>query len=422
MVSPEYFSSSKAETIEKLKDELLMLQKLVESTANDRDAFKIKLMVQREITCLEEKKKKQFEEENKILHVQIESLNQQNANLSRKLQEFESQVPQNLPVIIGSPKSCNSKADSSRKLCSDSSSCSSLNSEEKAIRLHAQKMLLWANQTVDKKGYVSSNSSIASFESNMTSKSNIHNRLPRFPSKQKITSTPPRPPLSSSSKDSRRNFKSLFTSNKSPSRVADLPISSEKSVSSLNLNNDNDNDNKSTLTEACHSSTKKIFPKNVGEAEFFLPKIDNREKENNGMDLKCSTDGSILLDGILRPWQTDFLKCLAITSSKELIKETNERAQAIARTMKLWCKKKQKKSVRTKSCLVALYIWSRTAEQTNKKIVQQRIIGIEQVRKPNLLDLTFSVEGHSSDGSISTIGCNSIANKSEINLGVKYAI
>uniref|UniRef100_A0A6U0QCT9 Uncharacterized protein n=1 Tax=Eucampia antarctica TaxID=49252 RepID=A0A6U0QCT9_9STRA len=400
MMSQEYYPSSQVD-LQQLKEDLLVLQKVTESIANERDALKIKLMVQREITGLEEKKKKAFEQENKALHVQVQTLKDENQILSRKSQVYEKEQiePQ------ASTRSCASspsveRTDNQIPISQEDSVCSSLDSEQKAIRLHAQKMLLWANKAIDKKGYTSSNSSLGSRSTILNQ--DVRNRLPRFPSKSKTLKT------ASSTICSNRN---RSISSKSRSRAGGSSIL-DKSQST----------HKETIVCTC---SKKMFPSNTDEAEFFLPKIETCKcgKENKEMDFhRASCDGSISLDLILRPWQAEFLKCLAITTSKELNKATKEKAQAIARTMKIWCKKKRKKSVRTKSCLIALYIWSRTAEQTNKKMKQQRIIGIEQVRRPNILDLTFSIGEHSSDGSISTMGCNSMVDKPDVTMDIKYMV
>ena len=367
---------------EQLKETITKLKKSLESVEKEHENMKLKLRVQQEITALEEKKKNAFLEENKALREKIQALEKCNQDLKKKAYDEKKKRR----LSLGAPTGINSVA----------SDDSSLDSDQKAIRQHAQKMLLWANKTVDRQGYVSSENSFCSGSNRSLEKSNnsLRNLIPRSPSNSSNRIPP----------DHTRKTKTS-------------PTSSAKSKKKTSSGSSSDVD---TLKATKCKCGDKIFPSKNGDAEFFLPKvvICKCEKETNPFgDLSDShqsnIDGSLSLEFILRPWQAEFLACLSITSSDQLNLAMQERPQAIGRTLKLWYKKIKNKSVRTRSCLVALYIWNRTVQQTHKKMKQQQKIirNMEHVTRSNILDLKFSVDDRSSEASVSTIG-NSSVNRS----------
>ncbi len=364
---------------EQLKEAITKLKTSLESVEKEHENLKLKMIVQQEITSLEEKKKNAFLEENKALREKIIALEKCNQDLKKKASDEKKKRRLSLGERTG--------------ISSVTSDDSSLDSDQKAIRQHAQKMLLWANKTVDRKGYVSSENSFCSGSNRSLEKSNnnLRNLIPRSPSNSSNRIPPDH---------IRKTKTSPSSSGKSKNKAS--------SGSSLDVI--------AAKTTKCKCGDK-IFPSKSGDADFFLPKVVVCKcgKETNPFgDLsgshQSSIDGSLSLDFILRPWQAEFLACLSITSSDQLNLAMKERSQAIGRTLKLWYKKTKKKSIPTRSCLVALYIWNRTVQQTHKKLKeQQNIIGnIEHVTRPNILDLKFSVEDRSSEASVSTIGNSSI--------------
>ena len=72
----------------------------------------------------------------------------------------------------------------------------------------------------------------------------------------------------------------------------------------------------------------------------------------------------------LRPWQVAFLSSVGITTTTDLVNGQRYNSKQLARRMKAWRRAKSMKPARTKSCNIALHIWSKTAAtaiQTNDR-------------------------------------------------------
>jgi len=205
----------------------------------------------------------------------------------------------------------------------------SLSSEHRAIRLHAQKLLSYANKAVSSK--VSDSFSIASDgdKENVSFNTSFHDAA-----------------------DSHLNT----------SMNASFSVNGKGSGSSA----------KFTVGCICTSS---IFSGNADHVEFFLPRL--------GMVCTCGAEEKAKnryqdptsLQAFLRTWQVSFLGEIGIFTAKDLIFRQKKDANDMARSLKKYRHLKKMKPVRTKSCLIALQIWSKTAQtvlhSNNSDIVRQ---------------------------------------------------
>lgn len=143
---------------------------------------------------------------------------------------------------------------------------------------------------------------------------------------------------------------------------------------------------------------KSMFSANEEHVEFYLPRlrvICNCGKNQEREALKEGTDQSNLVN-ILRDWQVQFMKSIGIETAMQLVVAHDKRSREIAKEMRRWRKEKGLFTVRTKSCGIALRIWSRTCQAVLKAIIKQSIDG---EAKMNILDISLS-DSHS----MSTLG------------------
>jgi hypothetical protein len=103
----------------------------------------------------------------------------------------------------------------------------------------------------------------------------------------------------------------------------------------------------------------------------------------------------------LRTWQVSFLGDIGIFTAKDLIYRQKTDAIEIAKSLKKYRHLKKMKPVRTKSCLIALQIWSKTAQtvlhSNNSDIVRQgtevkggNCKSINVSMKPSLLEIDIN--------------------------------
>ena len=251
--------------------------------------------------------------------------------------------------------------DLDQSICSYASEASTMDQDQMAIRMHAQKILFWANKSMVKNTTRSSimNESFttdvnASFESlsihhdgDSSNKenhgANYHRGRPLCQSNEKIDK-----------------------SSRVQSRPRSIPRSAY-SPSSFIIRH------KKGCT--CHSS---IFSSNSEHTEFFLPQLGLAcncgavEEYQNSVNKKNNQNNPTAVSTFLRPWQVSFLQSIGITSAKSLVYHNKHSAKDLAKGMKAWRQVKRLKPARTKSCLVALEIWSKVAKSVLKSYEKKK--------------------------------------------------
>jgi hypothetical protein len=240
------------------------------------------------------------------------------------------------------------------------------------IRIHAAKMLHYANKAIEKCRNESATSSIVSsigseFIPDIKCLSNSSN-LKSFP----IDGKPPLP---------NRQIQEAQSKNKYI--ICDI----EKV--------------KSAKPCSCFES---MFSGNAEHVDFYLPKLGLACTCGCGYEESSSiigTDPTTLIN-ILRPWQVDFLASVNLHNAVDLMHAYNQRAGKLAKAMKKWRKVENLPPVKTKSCQTALYIWSRTCKAVVLSVRKQKEKGSNILKRPEFLVLTPD------GGTVSTIGCNSV--------------
>ena len=106
------------------------------------------------------------------------------------------------------------------------------------------------------------------------------------------------------------------------------------------------------------SCSSTLFASKRDYVEFYLPQI-SVECTCGKMKPKEYED-PCALESILRPWQVQFLAHVGITDAVSLVHSSNQRGGVLASELRKWRRSQGLPSVRTKSCGVAIHIWSRT--------------------------------------------------------------
>lgn len=257
----------------------------------------------------------------------------------------------------------------------------SIESDHKAIREHAAKMLFWANKAISRgKGPRSIASSLAS--------SHGSEFLPvptgARPAAQKADTVPGKPP------------RAIVTTNDESRKP---PPSPSKEMIISNLNQMKDLDGPCT----CQSS---LFSGNAGHVDFYLPKLGmacSCGKQQPDKNLASEGENPLVIESILRPWQVNFLKSVGIHTAEQLVKTHNRRGDALAKDMRKWRKAKKLTSVKTRSCGIALHIWARTCKAVVRSVRKQQAEGAKVILKPDFLDVSIP----SDQRTVSTLGCGS---------------
>lgn len=221
----------------------------------------------------------------------------------------------------------------------------SLNSDQRAIRLHAQKLLYWADKNLsqDSESIISS----VGFDSDKENHG---------------TMTP-----------GRNTVATMNSSTKKQGTAFESPAPS-------------------SLRCIC---TNSIFSQsgNAEHSEFFLPRL--------GLACNCGAEEKAkkkyrdptLVKSFLRSWQVAFLKSQGITTAQDLIDMYEDEGKEVARAMKKWRYRKHMKPARTKSCLIALQIWARTARSVVKSHLKDsktiRRTTDMQKKKASFLEITL---------------------------------
>ena len=280
--------------------------------------------------------------------------------------------------------------NSSESVASD---CDSLSSEQRAIRLHAHKMLFWANKAIERKHSQSSNysscgSSVASFS---TSRGNIVPKSHLPPRDKKSKSK-----LSKHVDDDRIDKPTLCSDASNDGKNDLISETKEKTMEYQ------------TQQKKCTCS-KSLFSGNAEHMDFFLPKL--------GLACHCGAADSdknritgnndpLSLQNILRPWQVEFLKSQRITTGDKFLRYYKRNSKVLGMALKRWRSGKNMKPVRTKSCFIALYIWARTVKSASKSH-QQKLEG-GKAPKMNLMEISFDNDDQSCTESVSPIGSDTV--------------
>ena len=276
--------------------------------------------------------------------------------------------------------------NSSESVASD---CDSLSSEQKAIRLHAHKMLFWANKAIERKHSQSSNfsscgSSVASFSSSRSNAAAI-SHLPPRDKKSK-------PKLPTRIDDDRIDKNTLSCSHASNDCKNDLISETREKTMKLE-----------TQEKKC-SCSKSLFSGNEEHMDFFLPKL--------GLACHCGAESDrnritgdvdpLDLKNILRPWQVEFLKSQNITTANNYLRYYKRKSKVLGMALKRWRKSNKMKPVRTKSCFVALYIWFRTVKSVTRSHEQKLKGG--KVPEMNLMEISIDNDDQSCSESVLPTG------------------
>jgi len=269
------------------------------------------------------------------------------------------------------------------------SDCDSLSSEQRAIRLHAHKMLFWANKAIERKHsqsstYSSCGSSVASFS---TSRSKIvpKSHLPPRDKKNKSK-------LSNHVDDDRID-KPTLCSHASNDGKNDLILEIKEKTMEYQ-----------TQGKKCTCS-KSLFSGNAEHMDFFLPKLGLVCHFGAAESDKNRITGNIdplSLQNILRPWQVEFLKSQRITTGDKFLRYYKRNSKVLVTALKRWRNGRNMKPVRTKSCFIALYIWARTVKSASRSH-QQKLKG-GKVPEKNLMEISIDNDDQSCTESVSPMG------------------
>ncbi len=246
-----------------------------------------------------------------------------------------------------------------RSVVTESSNCLSLNPEQMAIRMHAHKLLFWANKSIER-----------SKKGNATTTTQLFNDNSDDPFTLSLTKP--------------NNNKSTIIANKENTQ-----FQRGRTMHSNTNTYNNQSRRRTSLSRSrspspfiirhkqgctCHDS---IFSGKAEHTEFFLPRL--------GLACSCGAEEAALskyhqnktskdtkdpkaLSSFLRSWQVSFLHSIGIKTAIEFIKLEKYDAGEIANAMMKWRKVKKLKPAHYKSCLVALNIWSRVAKSVLKKV------------------------------------------------------
>jgi len=251
-------------------------------------------------------------------------------------------------------------------------------SSYKDIRVHAAKMLFYANQAIEKGR--SSRSVASSVGSSIATEFKPDLRDIQISVKASAVSASGKPPRASK------------------------PGDTENQVVISNM------DHVATSTNVC-ACQNSMFSGNAAHAEFYLPKLGmacacgKRKQETSTLDGGDPTS----LSNILRPWQVEFLATLNIQNGVELVHAYNQRGGELSTAMRTWRKEQKLPSIKTKSCHVALHIWMRTSKAVVRSVRKQRAEGAKIFKKPEFLEVSSDTR------TISTLGYGSVIDlKSEM--------
>jgi Kinesin motor domain len=141
-----------------------------------------------------------------------------------------------------------------------------------------------------------------------------------------------------------------------------------------------------------------VFSKRPDIVAFYLPKL--------GLVCTCGRKDTVPLIGsdpcrlenILRDWQVQFCESCNILSASDFLNAYTQEPCEFAKKMRSWRKANRLQSVKTKSCGIALRIWARTCKTVIKTM--QNHTDSTMASRPDFLDVTMS----SDSITVSTLG------------------
>ena len=145
----------------------------------------------------------------------------------------------------------------------------------------------------------------------------------------------------------------------------------------------------STDDGPCQCSSS-VFSGNDELVEFFLPQMGmacNCGKRPMGLQ---TPEEPTSLENILRPWQVRFLAAFGIHRGDQLVKAHHRSAKALANALRQYRRKHGMTPFRTKSCGMALQIWSKTCKAYVRSIRKQLTNGTNDLKVPNTLYIISS--------------------------------
>lgn len=308
----------------------------------------------------------------------------------------------NVSVLFGQD-SINGKREENRSVASADDA-----SDHKSIRVHAEKLLYWANKAAERsKSPPPSVASGSYHANNNNSRQSIARHSvpttiglpPRGSSSKTNRALPPRPPSDTASIGNTTNKSDKENGGSSFNVVKRGNNSGDKAVI-FNLDKI-----QSTTGSYCRCSTSP-FSGNDAHSEFYLPKL--------GLACECGQSSSVYdrasfsknptaLTNILRPWQCHFLSTMGIHTADQLLHSHKRNANDMSRKMKRWREENKLPMARSKECYVALMVWARTAKVVLRSIEKQKEAGEEFIEKPEFLDIACSNDAYTV-GSVSTLG------------------
>ena len=152
--------------------------------------------------------------------------------------------------------------------------------------------------------------------------------------------------------------------------------------------------------------------RNLECVEFYCPKIGLAEVED--CQRKDIPGGFWTLDSILRPWQVEFLNSVGVERPEQFVELHTADEHKLARSLRRWRRKRNMSSIKTKSCSIALHIWSRSCKAAMRSYQKQMEQGVEQLKRPDFLDV--------SSCSASTLGLGSSIMDANSTLGLGSSI
>ena len=302
--------------------------------------------------------------------------------------DIDDQDENNSSTLFGEP---NLSFDQDKSVYSCFSETSSLNPEQVAIRAHAQRLLFWANKSMSRN--LNDSSTHSHVDLSFDSENESFGSLPFFVNDKENEDHQKLQPVVGIQKPEMKLRRSQSRGRSSRTRSPGPYIIRQNKACT------------------CHGS---IFSgKKKEHVEFFLPKLGQACTCGAENVTRGKRTNPTALESFLRPWQVSYLKSVRITTAKNLVDEEKNNANDMAKAMKEWRHEKRMKPAQTKSCLVALQIWSKVARsvlRAEAKRVKEVEAAFDISNCPKFVEFgSGSIRDGDDDfstGSISTLGNN----------------
>jgi len=351
-----------------IQKQKIAIQQLTKTLNNNTIQYKSQVSDYNKKINIESNKNKSLVKDNKLLRKEIKFLSDERLMLLSKLDKLQQQ--ENHLVL------CNNVEPSMNGVNNAVIDVKTSNNDHdietsSVIRKHANKILTMAQRATKHKNKQTTNTTTAT---------STAANMPPLPTKKTTTTS-----FNTTKENSKKKlFSSTIT-------TSSLLLSDQQSIIS--------GDRSTTSACTCSSS---VFSGNAAHVEFFLPKLGlacncsssttsiaaGTTNTSNYILMKGSSNDNCInncdnnidprsLSSILRPWQASFLESIGITTAEQLILATSSSKQSekkkeyvrkIVKSMQQWRNNRNMKPVKTKSCYVALHIWTRTAKVTLRSL------------------------------------------------------